>query len=248
MKIIITGSNGFIGKNLVEKLKGFQIVEAPREKVNLLNYNQVQDFFNKEQPDKIIHCASVGGRRNDIDNEYVFEQNVMMSKNLLTTNIPIIYLNTGSIKNTYYSLSKHFINKLMLENGNYSISIYGCFGKYEEPQRYIRSIIDKVMKNETIVINKNIKMSFVYVDDLVKLISKILLGKVTSKTIIATYKEAYTLKQIAEIMFSILGKKSPIVELLHDNLNDYYFYGDLSEDNYDGMVGGLKNYIREEIY
>ena len=65
-KILITGSNGFIGINLIKQLKKkYNIFEIGRKKKNkknyfildLKNYKKVEYFFKKNSFDLIIHCA-----------------------------------------------------------------------------------------------------------------------------------------------------------------------------------------------
>lgn len=58
-KILITGSNGFLGKHLTKKLKSleFDVYEANSSNVNLLNENSLYDNFNNINFDYIFHLA-----------------------------------------------------------------------------------------------------------------------------------------------------------------------------------------------
>ena len=53
--LVITGASGFIGKMLTEKLKQQQ--SCTFIKVNLLNENEIIDFFNLYKPTYMIHLA-----------------------------------------------------------------------------------------------------------------------------------------------------------------------------------------------
>ena len=59
MKILITGSNGFIGKNIKEHFQTkFNEIFAPkRDELNLLNRNAVESYIKKNNFDVIIHCC-----------------------------------------------------------------------------------------------------------------------------------------------------------------------------------------------
>ena len=82
MKILITGTNGYIGKHLSKKLQG-NITCITREVCNLTNTTAVDDFFNEKYFDIVIHCAMVGGSRLKIDTDNVFYENVQMFLNLV---------------------------------------------------------------------------------------------------------------------------------------------------------------------
>jgi len=65
MRILITGANGFIGKNLLEVLKTkkeYEIIAISSKDYNLLEQNQVRKLFKDYSPDAIFHLAAkVGG-------------------------------------------------------------------------------------------------------------------------------------------------------------------------------------------
>ena len=62
--ILITGSGGFVGQNLKEYFKNkFHIISPRSCELDLTNENEVQNFFETNQIDFIIHCASTGGAR-----------------------------------------------------------------------------------------------------------------------------------------------------------------------------------------
>ena len=89
-KILITGSQGFIGKIIVDKLKKkYHILAIDKKdnlanqknfaKINLLNLKSLEQIFKKNKISKIIHLAS------EIfdDDKNVFNYNVFSSKNLI---------------------------------------------------------------------------------------------------------------------------------------------------------------------
>lgn len=64
MRIMVTGSNGMVGKNLLEHLStsSFEILAPLRGELDLFNCIDVEDYVSCVKPDLIIHTAGkVGG-------------------------------------------------------------------------------------------------------------------------------------------------------------------------------------------
>ncbi|MFP7412682.1 dTDP-4-dehydrorhamnose reductase [Priestia filamentosa] len=59
-KILITGANGQLGKELVELLstKDFDVYGCSRDDMDITNSEQVQEVINRINPEVILHCAA----------------------------------------------------------------------------------------------------------------------------------------------------------------------------------------------
>lgn len=90
-KILITGSTGFLGHNLIPKLinKGYNILVPTRHDMNLLDSNSVNQFFANNRFNHIIHLAALaGGIGVNRQNPYSFlVQNQLMNINLFNAAI-----------------------------------------------------------------------------------------------------------------------------------------------------------------
>ena len=92
MKILIIGVSGFIGKSIYKNLmKNYEVFGISRSsldlkncfKVDLYNLNELELFFKKYDFDIIINLASVMANKNNLNDFSLFEDNLLMSKNLI---------------------------------------------------------------------------------------------------------------------------------------------------------------------
>lgn len=87
MKILLTGGNGMVGKNILEhsKAKGYTIFHPSSKELNLQDYHAVDDFMKENRPDFIIHAAGlVGGIQANIANPVNFlVHNLDMGRNII---------------------------------------------------------------------------------------------------------------------------------------------------------------------
>jgi GDP-L-fucose synthase len=131
--IFITGSEGMVGKNIIERVPSYYKLLIPKKKdLNLLNYDDVFNFIKKEKPDLIIHCAGiVGGINANIANPVRFlVDNIEMGINLIMAsqrNNINNFINLGSScmypKNATNPLKEDMILKGELEPTNEGYAI-----------------------------------------------------------------------------------------------------------------------------
>ena len=74
---LVTGSNGFIGKHLCDKLlnEGFKVAQFPR--TSLFDYNNVVKVLDEVKPDYIFHLAAYGNHSTQQDENQIFISNVL---------------------------------------------------------------------------------------------------------------------------------------------------------------------------
>lgn len=134
MRILLTGGNGMVGQNVLEnaKAKNHEIIAPSSKELNLLDYDAVNLFIKKEQPNFIIHAAGlVGGIQANINNPVNFlVKNTDIGRNILLAayenNVKNV-LNLGSScmypKNAKNPLKEEFILKGELEQTNEGYAI-----------------------------------------------------------------------------------------------------------------------------
>ena len=82
--ILITGGGGFIGKNLIETLKGTghnKIVQLKHEV--LQDINELSNFISVNKPEYIIHLAAYGNHYTQTNVQEIFKANTIGVFNLL---------------------------------------------------------------------------------------------------------------------------------------------------------------------
>lgn len=86
-KILLTGSSGMVGSNIVEHkyFHNYQILTPTSSELNLLNYQNVIIYLEKNKPEMIIHAAGiVGGIEANIKYPVKFlVNNMQMGLNIL---------------------------------------------------------------------------------------------------------------------------------------------------------------------
>lgn len=87
MKILLTGSNGMVGKNILDHNSAinYNFLTPSSKDLNLLNYQDVKNYITIHQPDFVIHAAGkVGGIQANIKEPVSFLiDNIDMGRNII---------------------------------------------------------------------------------------------------------------------------------------------------------------------
>lgn len=192
MKILVTGSTGFIGRNLKEMLEDKYEIYAPiHRELDLLDDIKVEKYLKNIGFDIIIHCAN----RNDVvkadTTDYdVLDDNLRMFFNLercreyygkmyyfgsgaeyssehYIPDMPEDYFGTY-IPRDPYGFSKYIMSKTCRKDGNiYDLRLFGVYGKYEEwSRRFISNAICRCLKGMPITISQNVYFDYLWIEDL----------------------------------------------------------------------------------
>lgn len=170
MKILVTGSNGFIGKNLISHLQEIENVE-------IIDYD-IDDTFDKieknvEEIDFIFHLAGINRPQNV---EEFYQGNADLTKQIVdlikNKNIPFVI--TSSIQATRdndYGKSKKIAEEYIKENlKNYYIyRLHNVFGKWCRPNynSVVATFCNNIANNLEIVVNdRNTCLDLIYIDDI----------------------------------------------------------------------------------
>ena len=248
MKILVTGGNGYIAKSLVKNFSNkYDVTSITRKDFDLSNSVDAFNWFKDKSFDVVIHTAIVGGSRLQSDGSDVIQQNLMMYYNLVQNQKcfdKLISFGSGAEifqTHTPYGISKKIIADSILENDNfYNIRVFAVFDENELDRRFIKSNIIRYIKKEPIYIHSNRLMDFFYMKDLCSLVEYYIENENLPKEVNASYKEKYTLENIAEIINDL--NYDSVSVIIEDDI-DFDFYA--GESNLPIPCIGLHKGIEE---
>ena len=273
MKILIIGVSGFIGKSIYKNLMKYHAIFGISRssldlkncfKVDLYNLNELELFFNKYDFDIIINLASVMANKNNLNDFSLFEDNLLMSKNLIKVlqkkedlylinfSSSAVYPNVSGLfsendiidpsvnLDCLYGLSK-FNNEILFSYFLKKLSILNLRVGYVHGSGMNESRIHKVLENELKEKNKitiwgNGERSFPQIS--IKYLNYILLNLIENR-VTGTYN-------LAEENISLVDLAKNYVHLCGDNNSEIIFNTKYNNNNvfkmrFDKIIKKLKN-------
>lgn len=278
MKILLTGANGFIGKNIKEKMEQNFEIDAPTKKeLNLMNLSEVEKYVGEGKYDLIIHAANVNNSRNLQTSSYeVLQGNLLMFYNLVKCKDlygKMIYFGSGAeydsqsyipkmreeffgknIPQDAYGLSKYVMSRETeyIEN-IYDFRLLGVYGPYEEwEHRFISNAICRTLKGMPITINQNVYFDYLWVRDLVDIVTIMMDRKLKYKHYNVCKGESIDLYSLAKMVNEVVGNKSPIMikqeglkrEYTADNSRMLEEIGEYKFSDYYDTIENLVDYYK----
>jgi len=175
MNILLTGSDGFIGKHLHNHLT---------KKYKLINIDKISgyDLLTCDlhyQADLVIHLAGLSGVRDSLNNpEEYWKQNVIASQRVFDffSDTRILYASSSTAWEPWrnpYAMSKYSIEQIAPENslGMRFTTVYGPNAKPD-------MLIPRMLRNDVKYINTNHKRDFIHIDDLIRAIDLLMIENV----------------------------------------------------------------------
>jgi ADP-L-glycero-D-manno-heptose 6-epimerase len=152
MKILITGTDGFIGKNLYNELKEYNDIVTLNEDIfNNDNWiSKIQDVLNTHLPDVIYHIGACSDTL-ETDVNYMMTRNYEATRILADwtekNNKQIVYSSSAAnygVNKQYpsnlYGWSKYAAEQYVLLKGGIALRYFNVYGPYEEHKNEMASI------------------------------------------------------------------------------------------------------------
>lgn len=243
--ILITGSGGFVGKNLKEYLsQNFNLFCPRSSELDLTDKNAVYNYFLNHDIDFIIHCATTGGVRGCKDPENCEQCNLSMVYNLLDVkkqSTKLLIFGSGAaygknrnlhkvkesqigefIPQDQYGKSKMELAKLTLTRQDMlCLNIFACYGKYEKNSRFPTYAITQNLKKQNITINQNVIFDYLHIGDLCKIVKEFIDKTPLHRVINITPTQSISLLEIAQTINNI-GFFESKIEFKNQGMNFEY--------------------------
>ncbi len=245
MNILLTGSGGFIGKNLKKGLCDKYNLLSPRSyELDLTNNNEVRLYFHKNKVDFVIHCATVGGARGIADKDSTIEDNLAMVDNILNNKKPetrVILFCSGAmydksrnlhkvkeddigknIPKDLYGKSKMLIaQKIKDRTDVLCLNIFACYGYDEKESRFPSYAINQVLSGKDIEINQNVVFDYLFVEDMQRIVEYFIENKPYHNIINITPDNSISLFDISNIV-KTFGDKDISIKIKNSELGNEY--------------------------
>ncbi|WP_455089721.1 NAD-dependent epimerase/dehydratase family protein [Peptoanaerobacter stomatis] len=192
MKILLTGSSSFIGRNIKEYFENKYKLKYPSHRgLDLLNIENLKKYLIEHNFDIVINCAMYNKNFNHPD---MLEHSLRMFYNLKSCSSlykKMIYFGSGAeygkqkdisfaresdigkvVPYNYYGLAKYAINQSISDCDNIlNLRLFGVYGKYEDyNSKFISNMILDSIYALPQVINQNSLFDYLYIDDFLKIL------------------------------------------------------------------------------
>jgi len=271
MKILITGTNGFVGHNLKEYFQNrYDSIYCPkRGDINLLDSDAVHSYLVKHEFDVVIHCGVT---------LVSVEQNLKMYFNIERCSESfgkLICVGSGAEydKNHYipkmkedyfgkyipsdiYGFSKYVIAKDIESKPRNIINlrVFGIYGKYEDyKRRFISNNICRALSDLNISINRNMYFDYLYIDDFSRIVEIFIKKEPAKQSYNICTGKSIDFLTLAHIIRDIDGRNLTInikedgfnPEYSGDNLLFLQEYGDFNFTQPEKAIGELYHWYKD---
>ncbi len=266
--ILLTGSGGFIGKNLKPFLenKGFKVIAPRSSQYDFSDAKTVQQLNAEYSPDIFI-LAGFYGINTPIPPKDIFEKNLQILNNFISVSdgkpvftfgsgaefdksSPIVLAKDEAWENTppadLYGRAKYLISQEIKKHTNvWNLRLFGVYGPNEMDRRFITHAIHCVLKNEPITIRQNVVFSYLEVGDLCRLVYRFITNLPKHKFINMVPPATADLKTLASIVNKIAGTNQPIIIVKEGLANPYTgapenLLKEVSDFDFTSLEAGIK--------
>jgi GDP-L-fucose synthase len=247
LRIFLTGSGGFIGRNIIEQLGWKYTILAPlHRELELTDAPAVETYFARHHVDVVVHTANIGGNRAEKDFPSPVAYNLRVFFTIVRNRKyfkKFIYLGSGTqygkqspivraketdlgtrIPADEFGLYKYACAQYIEDSTLPFINLilFGIYGKYEPYAfRFISNALCRVLFDIPITISQNVFFDYLWIDDFVRILDHFISHVPKYRTYNVGTGKRIDLLSIAKKVLRITGKKLPI-RIAQPGLKDEY--------------------------
>lgn len=237
-KILITGSTGFVGRNVREYLEKnpiYKVYAPDSKKLDCIDELAVREYLEENRFDYVLHFAVYGdGIDKSKDGTKMLEYNLRMFLNFQKCSRlygKMYYSGSGaeydkrydivSVKETeigrtiptdHYGLMKYTVGQMIEASDNiYNFRLFGIFGKYEYyPVKFISNICCKAIKGLPFSIRQNVYFDYLWVDDFCRMLEFFLSHEPKYHSYNMVAGDKISLREICDIVNQMSSREMPV--------------------------------------
>lgn len=243
--ILLTGSSGFVGGNLVKCLEEkYNLFTPSRNELNLYSEIEIKRYIEKNRIKSVISCASPSpGRKTGDKEEKLLADSLNMFLNIIKAGEQcdkIIYFGSGAefdktkdiclategqgdnVPDDNYGLAKFVMNRIANNSANvYNLRLFGCYGPNDYYYKFITHVIRSLVLSKTITIRQDCYFDYIHIYDLAEMVKWIIDGKPVFHEYNACGGTRILLSDIAKMICQYMDKDEDIRILKAGFANEY---------------------------
>lgn len=255
MKLLLTGSTGFLGSHLKQHLTAHHEVMAPTHReLDLADPVAVEAYLKQEYFDAVIHTAVAGREQVQDQNHSIVDQNLQMFFNLYSNRdhyTKFISFGSGAefgldrdidqfsedkllecFPKESYGFSKNIIARTIRNTENfYNLRLYSCFHDSEADKRLLKKFVKSVNNAQAFYVENDRYVDFIGLDDVAIVVDAVLSGVISDNDLNIVYAEKL---RVSELLIKFCE--------IHGIDSNYVKVASLSKLNYTGNDARIQKY------
>jgi nucleoside-diphosphate-sugar epimerase len=269
MKVLITGSGGFIGSYLKKHLSDHDLYTPRSMELNLLDAESVASYCQEHKFDVIVHCAARGRETPRVIDNKIVADNILMFNNLaqnsdtfgkfinfssgadFTIESPLNSISEIELSNYYpkhsYGLSKNITARLARDlNKCYNFRIFSVIDPSESENRLLKRLLAAINVGEPFVLFDDRLVDFISLEDIAAVVDFVIMENPKYKDMNLVYNQKYLVSEILSLFCELNSFSKDVFRI--ESYSDINYTGcglRLSQENVrlNGIQKVLKNYI-----